>query len=272
MFAVPGAALLAGLALFPRTGVTAEERDKDRVSLAPLAALMAGLLLMGGFLVARWGNEPFERVRPGEVAAMDYVYAHDKPTVRLLWLSNDTVNDVTPAMPWGAKDMERVNYVPTLAPADPVLVSGLVKALKDAGPNSYLMVNAGQTTYLQMDVGYSDTWEPRLVQNLDQRPDLKKVYVNDDATVYALRKQPAGKVPKPDPGPIGPQITWTPWSVVGALAALALILLLTAREVVRVAVRPGVRQLRWLQSSFWFSLPLLAVLLASLVQRFLTMK
>ena len=272
MFAVPGAALLSGLALFPRTGVTAEERDKDRVSLAPLAALMAGLVLMGGFLVARWGNEPFERVRPGEVAAMDYVYAHDKPTVRLLWLSNDTVNDVTPAMPWGAKDMERVNYVPTLAPADPVLVSGLVKALKDAGPNSYLMVNAGQTTYLQMDVGYSDTWEPRLVQNLDQRPDLKKVYVNDDATVYALRKQPAGKVPKPDPGPIGPQITWTPWSVVGALAALALILLLTAREVVRVAVRPGVRQLRWLQSSFWFSLPLLAVLLASLVQRFLTMK
>jgi len=65
MFALPGAALLAGLALFPRAGVTPGERDKDRVSLAPLAALMAGLVLMGGFLVARWGNEPFERVRPG---------------------------------------------------------------------------------------------------------------------------------------------------------------------------------------------------------------
>ncbi|MGI5453506.1 lipopolysaccharide biosynthesis protein [Streptomyces sp. CA-249302] len=272
MFALPGAALLAGLALFPRTGVTAEERDKDRVSLAPLAALLAGLLLMGGFLVARWGNEPFERVRPGEVAAMDYVYAHDKPTVRLLWLSNDTVNDVTPALPWGAKDMEKVNYVPTLAPADPVLVSGLVKALKDAGPNSYLMINESQVTYLQMDVGYSATWEPRLIQNLDQRAELKKVFVNDDAVVYSLKKQPEGKVPKPDPGPIGPQITWTPWSVVGALAALALIVMLTAREVVRVAMRPSVRQLRWMQSSFWFSLPLLAVLLASLVQRFLTMK
>lgn len=60
--------------------------------------------------------------------------------------------------------------------------------------------------------------------------------------------------------------------MVGALAALALILLLSAREVVRVAVRPGVRQLRWLQSSFWFALPLLAVFLAALVQRFLTMK
>ncbi|MFE0513058.1 lipopolysaccharide biosynthesis protein [Streptomyces sp. NPDC058964] len=272
MFALPGAALLGALALFPRTGVTAEEREKDRVSLAPLAALVAGLLLMGGFLVARWGNEPFERTRPGEVAAMDYVYAHDKPTVRLLWLSNDPVNDVTPAMPWGAKDMERVDYVPTLAPTDPVLVSGLVKALRDAGPNSYLMLNTSQITYLQMDVGYSATWESRLIRNLDNRQELKKVLVNDDVTMYAMRKRPAGEVPEPHPGPIGPRVTWTPWSVVGGLAAVALIMLLTVREVVRVAVRPGVGQLRWLQSSFWFALPLLAVLLASLVQRFLTMK
>ncbi|WLW56188.1 lipopolysaccharide biosynthesis protein [Streptomyces sp. YU58] len=272
MFALPGAALLAALALFPRTGVTTEERDKDRVSLAPLAALMAGLVLMGGFLVARWGNEPFERIRPGEVAAMDYVYAHDDPTVRLLWMTDDPVNNVTPAMPWGARDMEKVQYLPTLAPADPVLVSGLVKALKDAGPNSYLMINRSQVVSLQMDSGYSRTWEPRLVQNLDARKELKKVFVNEDVTMYALGRQPEGKVPAADPGPIGPQITWTPWSVVGALAALALIVLLTAREVVRVAVRPSVRQLRWLQSSFWFSLPLLAVLFASLVQRFLTMK
>ena len=272
MFALPGAALLAALALFPRTGVTAKERDRDRISLAPLAALMAGLVLMGGFLVARWGNESFERTRPGEVAAMNYVYAHDDPTVRLLWLSNDLVDNVTPALPWGAKDMEKVQYVPTLAPADPVLVSGLVKALKDAGPNSYLMVNRSQVVYLQLDVGYSAAWQGRLLQNLDGRDELKKVFVNSDVTMYALRQQPEGKVPKADPGPIGPQVTWTPWSVVGGLAAVALILLLTAREVVRVAVRPSVRQLRWLQSSFWFSLPLLAVLLASLVQRFLTMK
>ncbi|MEU2425460.1 lipopolysaccharide biosynthesis protein [Streptomyces sp. NPDC007851] len=272
MFALPGAALLAGLALFPRTGATAKEREKDRVSLAPVAALMAGLLLMGGFLVARWGNESFERVRPGEVAAMDYVYAHDRPTVRLLWLSNDTVNDVTPAIPWGAKDMERVDYVPTLAPTDPVLVSGLVKGLRDAGPNSYLMVNSSQVTYLRMDAGYSAAWESRLIRNLDDRQDLRKVLVNDDVTMYALRVPPAGAVGEPDPGPIGPRITWTPWSVIGGLAAVVLILLLTAREVVRVAMRPGVRQLRLLQGGFWFSMPLLAVLLASLAERFLTLK
>ncbi|MDX3693025.1 lipopolysaccharide biosynthesis protein [Streptomyces europaeiscabiei] len=270
MFALPGAALLAGLALFPRTGVTGEERDKDRRSLAPLAALMAGLVLMGGFLVARWGNEPFERVRPGEVAAMEYVYAHDDPTVRLLWLSDDPVNSVTPAMPWGARDMEKIEYVPTLAPSDPVLVSGLAKALKNAGANSYLIVNRSQVTSLQMDSGYSRNWESRLIRSLDERDDLKRVFSHTDATIFAPREQ-TGKAPAPDPGPIGPQVTWTPWSVVGGLAAIALIVLLSVREVVRVAARPGVRQLHWLQGSFWFSLPLLALLLASLVQRFLTM-
>ncbi|CAL2061738.1 Lipopolysaccharide biosynthesis protein [Streptomyces murinus] len=266
MFAVPGAALLGALALFPRpTG-------SRRPVLALGAALLAGLLLMGGFLVARWGNEPFERTRPGEVAAMNWVYAHDRPTVRLLWLSNDTVNDVTPSLPWGAKDMERVDYVPTLAPADPARVSGLVEALKDAGPQSYLLVNKSQVTYLRLDAGYPTAWGPRLTRSLDARPELTKVLVNDDVTVYALRARPPGPVPEPHPGPIGPRVTWTPWSVVGALSAVVLMLLLAAREVVRVAVRPGVRQLRLLQGSFWFSLPLLAVVLAVLVQRFLTLK
>ncbi|MEW2254476.1 lipopolysaccharide biosynthesis protein [Streptomyces sp. NPDC047869] len=272
MFALPGAALLGALALFPRTGATRQERDRDRVSLAPLAALLAGLLLMGGFLVARWGNEPFERTRPGEVAAMDWVYAHDEPTVRLLWLSQDPVDDVTPALPWGARDMERVDYLPTRAPVDPVLVSGLVEALEDAGPNSYLMVNESQVRYLRLDAGYPASWESRLLRNLDARPELARILVNEDVTVYAARGRPAGTVPEPDPGPVGPRITWTPWSVTGAVAALALVPLLVAREVLRVAARPSVRRLRWLQGGFWFALPLLAVVLASLVQRFLTMK
>ncbi|EFL27292.1 conserved hypothetical protein [Streptomyces himastatinicus ATCC 53653] len=264
MFALPGACVLGALAIFPRV-------RPDRRGLAPLAALVAGLTLMSGFLVARWGNEAFERVRPGEVAAMEYVYAHDKPTVRVLWMSDDPVNNVTPAMPWGARDMERVAYEPTLAPRDPVLVSGLVTALRDAGPRSYLMVGRGQSVSLQLDGGYGARWQERLLRSLDQRTELRRVLSNDDASLYELASPPRGAVPEPKPGPAGPQITWTPWSVTGALAAVVLMVLLAAREVVRVAVRPSVRRLRWLQASYWFALPLLLVVLGSLVQRFLTM-
>ncbi|MFJ9409890.1 lipopolysaccharide biosynthesis protein [Streptomyces sp. NPDC101393] len=264
LFALPGACVLAALALFPRDGTA-------RRGLGPLAALLAGLVLALGFLVARWGNEPFERIRPGEVAAMDYVYAHDRPTARLLWLTDDPVDNVTPAMPWGAKDMERVLYEPTPAPRDPALVAPVVASLRDAGPQSYLIVNHGQSESLRLDAGYPARWEERLRAALDARPDLRRVLSNDHAAVYELKQRPPGAAPAPRPGPVGPQVTWSWWSVTGALAAVVLIVLLTAREVLRVATPPDARQQRRLQMSFWFAMPLLLLFLASLAQRFLTM-
>ncbi|MBC2878153.1 lipopolysaccharide biosynthesis protein [Streptomyces mobaraensis] len=266
LFAVPGACVLGALALFPAAG------RKPRPLAAPLCALTAGLVLLFGFLVARWGNEDFERVRPGEVAAMDYVYAHDRPTVKLLWMSSDTLNNVTPAMPWGTRDMERVLYEPTLAPRDP---SGgapdLVTALRAAGPNAYLALNHGQSTYLELSAGYPADWDHRMRRSLDRRPELRRVLTNTDAALYELRDKPPGPADPPRPGPTGPHITWTPVSVTGGVMALALLLLLTARELTRVGMRPGVRQVRWMQGSFWFAMPLLAVLVAALVQRLATM-
>ncbi|WP_241778023.1 lipopolysaccharide biosynthesis protein [Streptomyces sp. CT34] len=269
LFALPGACTLAALALFPRAA--GAPRGGLRAALGPLAALLTGLLLAFGFLVARWGNEPFERVRPGEVAAMDYVYAHDRPTARLLWPSPDPVNSVTPELPWGARDMERVQYQPVPAPPHPARVAPVLDALRKAGPQSYLVVNHAQAESLRLDSGYGEHWEQRLRTALDARPELRRVVSNDHAAVYELARRPPGAVPAPRPGPAGPLVTWTPWSVLGALAALAVILLLSAREVIRVAAPPGERRLHWLQGLFWFAMPLLAVFLASLVQRFATM-
>ncbi|NGO72410.1 lipopolysaccharide biosynthesis protein [Streptomyces sp. SB3404] len=265
LFAAPGACVLAALGLFPRP------HARRPHWLAGAATLLIGLTLMGGFLVARWGNEPFERVREGEVAAMEYVYAHDRPSARVLWPSSDPVNNVTPAMPWGARDMARVAYVPTRAPLSAREAPALVEALREAGPHSYLMLNEGQSTSLHFDAGYPEDWRQRMIAALDVRPELRKVVANEDAAVYELRVRSRAAADPPDPGPAGPRVTWTSWSVTGGLAALVLLVLLTAREAVRVVGRPGERKLTWLQSTFWFSLPLVLLLAASLVQRFVTM-
>ncbi|MFI1971099.1 lipopolysaccharide biosynthesis protein [Streptomyces cinnamoneus] len=266
LFALPGACVLAALALFPKTTT-----GPGRTYRGPVAVLLTGVVLVFGFLVARWGNESFERVRAGEAAAMDYVYRHDEPTVRLLWMSSDTVNDVTPSMPWGARDMERVLYEPTLAPRDPAQVPDLVQALRRAGPRAYLMVSRGQSVYLEMSAGYAPDWEQRTRRALDGRPELRRVLVNADAALYELKDKPAGAAPEPRPGPAGPRVTWNPVSVVGGLAAVALLVLLTVRELVRVGAGPGVRQLRWVRGAFWFAVPLLVVVLGSLVWRMATM-
>ncbi|WP_436736238.1 hypothetical protein [Streptomyces sp. BBFR102] len=271
LFALPGAALLAALAFFPRAGTDPGERAWDRGSPAPVAALLAGLVLVGGFLVARWGNEAFERVRPGEVAAMEWVYAHAEPTARLLWLSEDPEESVTPALPWGSRAMERVHYVPTQAPRDPVLAGPLADALRAAGPGSYLIVGRGQSLFLELDAGYSTSWERRLIATLDARDDLLPVVRNADAVVYEPRVPAPGTPEAAAPGPPGPTVTWTPWSVLGALSAVLLVLLLGAREFLRVRAAPGARPSPALQSLFWFAVPLLVVTVGALVHRFWTL-
>ncbi|MEU4094325.1 lipopolysaccharide biosynthesis protein [Streptomyces sp. NPDC026673] len=265
LFALPGACVLAALAIFPRS-------SSDHGWRGPVAALLAGWVLIGGFLVARWGNESFERVRTGEVAAMEYVYEHDRPTARVVWLSTDPVDDVTPSLPWNARDMERVTYVPVLAPRDPVLVGPLVEALRDAGPNSYLMVSRGQNAYLQLDAGFSATWPDKLLRSLDERPELRPVLRDEDATLYELRRQPADwPVPEPRPGRVFPVVTWNAWTAAGVLAGVALLVLLGARELARATV-PEVLRRRGMRISLLVAVPLLLVFLAATVVRFLTLR
>ncbi|MFF7215627.1 lipopolysaccharide biosynthesis protein [Streptomyces sp. NPDC008238] len=265
LFALPGACVLGALAIFPRS-------SSDRGWRGPVAALLAGWVLIAGFLVARWGNESFERVRTGEVAAMEYVYEHDRPTARVVWLSTDPVEDVTPSLPWNARDMERVTYVPVLAPRDPVLVGPLVEALRDAGPNSYLMVSRGQNTYLQLDAGFSATWPDKLLRSLDGRPELRPVLRDEDATLYELREQPADwPVPEPRPGRVFPVVTWNAWTAAGVLAGVALLVLLGARELARVTL-PEARRRRGMRISLPAAAPLLLVFLAATVERFLTLR
>ena len=85
------------------------------------------------FFLARYGNEAFEQVPPGELAAANWVYAHDEHGGRLLWLSTDPAVDVTPEMPWSYQDSQgRLRAHP--CPRDPVTCADLVSALRRGGP------------------------------------------------------------------------------------------------------------------------------------------
>lgn len=190
--ALPGTALLAALALFPHTGAAAGERERGRMSAAPLGALLAGLALTGGFLVVRGGDAPFERVTRGEREAVAYVERLPGGPGRLVWLSDGSGAGPGPALSPAA-------LRPTAAPRDPVLVGGLVAALRKAGPQAYLMAGHRQAEYLRLTAGHSASWERRLVRSLDARHDLVRVLSNDDAHLYALRRT-AEAAARPGPG------------------------------------------------------------------------
>ncbi|WP_406388998.1 hypothetical protein [Streptomyces sp. NBC_00887] len=126
------------------------------------------------------GDAPFERITRGEAEAVAYVEGLPGGPGRLLWLSDGSGAGAGPALSPGI-------LRPTAAPRDPVLVGGLVAALREAGPQAYLMAGHRQAEYLRLTAGHSASWERRLVRSLDARPDPVRVLSNDDAHLYALR-------------------------------------------------------------------------------------
>ncbi|MET8157594.1 hypothetical protein ABZT47_14550 [Sphaerisporangium sp. NPDC005289] len=285
MFALPAACILGAYAFFPnlpahttdaREGETVPIRRRTmryapgttrRVS-AVLAAVTA-LALAGAFLVARYGNEKFERVTTGEAAAMHYVYAHDRPSARLLYLVPILGEEVTPTIPWRERDIDRVEYDQALVTKDPADLAGVLTALRGKAPNTFLITTRGQAAYLELNEGFPPEWGERFRAALDASTKLKRVYANQDAAIYTLRTYPKGsEIPPPAPVTmVGDRST--PWTPFGLVALALAVSTLFAAELARL--RGTERAARGRRKLVIIGLLMTAAALAVIVERFLTL-
>jgi hypothetical protein len=283
MFALPGSCLLAAYAFFPNLPAdSADVRDetvplrKRNVRFNPeltrkisvvLAACFA-VVFAFAFLLARYGNEKFERVTSGEVAALHYVYDHDKPSAKVLYLVPKVGPEVTPTLPWGERDVELVNFgVQALVHKDPTQIADAVNALKAQPRNSYLIVSRGQVSYLQLNEGFPEDWGERFRAALDTSPDLKKVFSNEDAALYTWKKFVKGtEIPDPQPykGRGDPTSPWTPVGI-GALGVTWVALF--GYEVIRLNGPNRARRAR--RGLVFLAVPAFAIAVAVIVERFI---
>jgi hypothetical protein len=259
LFLLPAACVLAACLFFPDPRSAQASR---RVQ--PILAICAVLLPLA-FLLVRYGNDAFEQVPQGELAAANWVYAHDARGVRLLWLSSSPTIDNTPEMPWSYQDIRKVDYVPVQAPPDPASVSGLVSALRKAGPGSYLIATRTQETYLEQAVGYRPGWGGQLNKLLTAAPGVRVVFADSTAVIYTLH-WPAGAQPQPLPtsagGPAGHSAIWR---IAGLVLLFLLMAVLAAREFMRVCLPASAHLIRPLTMA---SVPLLALMLDVVILRF----
>jgi len=258
LFMLPAASVLAGMLFFP-----------DWPSARPnwrLLTVLAGcaVVLPVSFFLARYGNEAFEQVPTGELAASNWVYAHDSQGVRLLWLSTDPVNDVTPQMPWAYRDLTKVVYVPTLAPRDPADTSSLLHSLFLAGPGSYLIADRTQITAIQQTASYAPDWGTRFHASLDSKPGVRVVFANGSAVVYALNSPPAARRRPLEVSRAAVAPHRYTWTRAGLIVFWLLLALLAARQFIRLW-RPSAVVIRvlWLAS-----LPLFVLLVGDILLRF----
>jgi hypothetical protein len=283
LFALPALAVLTACLFFPERPETvtagsaaapapaparpAAVRRSGRIRALPVAAASASILcvaLTGLFLLTRYGNEQFEQTPPGELAAMNYLYAHDSRGVLLAWLSEQPASDPTPNMPWSYQDLTKVNYVAVLAPPDPRQVGGLVSRLHALGPGSYLITTTTQETYLQSAASYRPGWGQQFRASMAAAPGVRIVFASPTAVIYAYRWPPG--TTQPDriltaTTPVRSTI-WTP----AGLAVLVLTLLSSLiLEFSRIIWPQHGRALRMLT---WTTVPLAVVLLAIVAVRF----
>ncbi|MFD1496658.1 hypothetical protein [Streptosporangium lutulentum] len=282
LFALPGACVLAAYAFFPNLPAatagapeeTAPARGRFRFGpaltrrISLVSAAVCALALSMAFLVARYGNEQFERVSADEVAAMHYIYDHDKPSARVLYLVPLIGEEVTPAIPWGEKDFDRISYEQALVSRDPAQISSVIDKFRVSPPNTYLITTRGQAGYLQLNHNFPDDWASRFRTALDASPELKRVFTSDDAAVYTMKSFPEG-VEIPEPGAstgIGdPTSPWTPIGL-GALGVTWIALFAYELSVLRGRGRGRVsRARRWI---LLVAVPAFLVALVVIAERF----
>jgi hypothetical protein len=258
LFLLPAACILAGCFFFadPKAG-----RANWRA--IPVLALCAAIL-PAAFILVRYGNDAFEQIPTGEVAASNWIYSHDAQGARIQWLSSSPTIDNTPEMPWSYKDINKVLYLPVQAPLHPANVSGLVRGLRSSGPGTYLIATRTQETYLEQAAGYPAGWGSRFNQLMRAEPGVRVAFTNSAATVYTVA-WPPGAHPRPLPPNGGRGSPTTIVSVLGLALLFTLIGVLMAREFLRVA-RP--RATRLIHPLTVASVPLLVLVLGDVVLRF----
>lgn len=257
LFALPAAVLLGAYALFP------EAADRVGGAARYLVAGVLAVVLTGTFLVAQYGNEAFESVRPGEMAAARYL--HDRSgNVQVLFPTDTVVGGASVFSPLGWTDAVEVATRAMVAPRDPTDTAAVVARLAEFGGSTYFLTNTAEERYLEISAGYDAGWGTRFRAALGASAMLERVADTGDAQIYVLRTPEAAEPVLREPEPLGVRVGATPWTLPGAVALGALLIVLGVTEGRRLWRGTGGRWARW-AVLLW--LPLLAVVAVAVLER-----
>jgi hypothetical protein len=199
LFALPFVALLAAMAFMPST-------EPRKVAVPALCFCLVAALFAPAWLVARYGNERFDRVSSADIAAVRYLYAHVQPAAP--GHGKTTLISLFPQLPWRYQDINSFDYESVQNTVDPPTERGLVSLAVDQGLGDhpvYLIITRSQEAAGEALDSLPGGWAYALGQNLVNNELAKVLYTNQDASV--LEMIPPGAAPTPpsgQPKPISP--------------------------------------------------------------------
>jgi hypothetical protein len=194
LFALPFVALLAAMAFMPSS-------EPPKIAVPALAFCVVVALFAPAWLVARYGNERFDRVSSADLAAVTYLYGHAE--------SNATLLSLFPQLPWRYEEVNTFDYESVQNVTDPPDERALLNMAVDLGLGRrpvYVIITRGQEAAGEALDSLPVGWAYTLGQKLVNTGLAKLLYTNPDASVLELVAPPAGtRTPNPStPGPANP--------------------------------------------------------------------
>jgi hypothetical protein len=178
-FALPFTAFLAAGLFLPVKGAAASWRAAGVIGLAVV-------VLLGGFLFARYGNERIEHFTAEELAAVRHLYAVAPPGSLLL--------AATPDLPWKSQSYVSYEYRtvgslksnPHTGNGDLVKpVLGIMRQYRR--PGAYFIITRSNRADAEARGILPPESLDRLEWALRRSPSVQLIYANQDARIYALR-------------------------------------------------------------------------------------
>jgi hypothetical protein len=177
LFSLPFMVILVALVLW------------DRARLTAAASFAVMIVFLGGFLVARYGNERMDYFARDEVAAVTRLYEVAPPGARLYALTGNLpwkfrgytsyrYDRVTASVDWG-----RIVHQPERG------VSNLVDLMSGRPGPAYLIVTRSQVAAAELTNGVPASAIKRFEATIDASPRFRRIYGSRNAQIFSLQRR-----------------------------------------------------------------------------------
>jgi hypothetical protein len=136
--------------------------------------------LTGIFFVARYGNESFERVLPGDAKAVDWLY--DNATTGATFVA------VTANVPWRFREVEQYQYLPLYDDLGPDRLPAIETAMEANPRGAYLILTRGQYVMAEVFYGVEPGWGERIEQQVIASGRFQRIYSGEGAKIFVLTR------------------------------------------------------------------------------------
>jgi hypothetical protein len=156
---------------------------RRRVLVVACVALLS-VTLTGAFFVARYGNESFERVRPADVRAVEWLYANAAPGATFVALTSN--------VPWRSRDLEQYRYTPLGEDLGPGSLPAIEAAMEANPRGAYLILTEGQYAMGVAFYGKPPGWGEEVERQVAASSHFRQVYSREGAEIFVLAQSRGG--------------------------------------------------------------------------------